>query len=226
MSALERERRERRFRERPYYREEFAYILDFMPQGNPFDRHPEHRRTPIAQAIGDMYFTLMELVTRENEYFEVGERIYVGIDYVGRGPIRAVFAPIEYEDLTTISKQNLKQIIVEIVKSKENIFIQVFNLAEPITLKMHSLELIPGIGKKSIQAILEERRAGYFKSFDDIESRLSLRGVKIGDPASLIAERIVKEILGTERYYLFIRPRSEEIGVKYLGFLEAVYGRS
>jgi putative nucleotide binding protein len=208
---------------RMYIREEFAYILDFMPQGNPFDKHPEHRRTPIAQAIGDKYFTLMELVTRENEYFEVGERIYVGYDYIGKGPIKAIVAPIDYEDLTNLAKQNLKAIVTQIVKSKEEVFIQIFNYAEPITLKMHTLELIPGIGKKSLQAIIDERRMGYFKSFKDLEDRLAMKGVKIGDVASMVAERIVKELMGGERYYLFIKPKTEELGVKYLGFLEAIY---
>lgn len=208
---------------RPFTREEFAYILDFMPQGNPFDRHAEHRRSPLAQAIGDKYFTLMELVTRENEYFEVGERIYIGYDYIGKGPVKSLVAPVEYNDLTTLAKQNLKNVIRQIVVSKEEIFIQIFNLAEPITLKMHTLELIPGIGKKSLQAIIEERRMGYFKSFKDLEDRLALRGVKLGDPASMIADRVIKELMGGERYYLFVKPRTEEIGVKYLGFLEALY---
>lgn len=215
--------RERTFKSRIPIHEEFAYILDFMPQGNPFDKHVEHRRVPMAQAIGDKYFTLMELVAKENEYFEVGEKIYIGYDYIGKGPIKTIFAPIDYEDLSNLAKQNLMSIVEQIVKDKEEIFVQIFNMAEPITLKMHTLELIPGIGKKSLQAIIEERRMGYFKNFKDLEERLTMKGVKIGNVASMISERIIKELMGGERYYLFIKPKSEEIGVKYLGFLEAVY---
>jgi len=208
---------------RPRASEEFAYILDFLPQGNPFDRHAEHRKSPVAQAIGEKYFTLMELEAREGEYFDIGERIYVGHDYIGKGPIKSVTAPISYDDLTNLAKQNLKSVIAQIVKSKEEVFVRFFNVAEPITLKMHALELIPGIGKKSLQAIIEERKMGHFKSFADLEQRLSLRGVKLGDAASLIAERIVRELMGKERYYLFIKPEREELGVRYLGYLEAIY---
>lgn len=220
------EHRRRRGPFRPTFplREEFAYVLDFMPQGNPFDRHPEHRRSPVVQAIGDRFFTLMELTCRENEYFEIGERVYVGYDYVGRGPIRSVVAPIEYSDLTNVARQNLKGIVEQIVREKEGYFVNVFNIAEPVTLKMHSLELLPGVGKKSLQAILEERKLGAFKSFKDLDERLSLRGVKLGDPAGIIAERIVKELEGQERYYLFVRPPKEEPGTRYLRFLDAIYG--
>lgn len=206
--------------------EEFAVILDFLPQGNPFDKHPEHRRNPIAQVVGDKYFTLFELVTREGEYFEIGEKIYVGPEYIGKGPIRAVSEPISYNDLTNVAKENLPSILAKIVKEKENVFVNLFNIAEPITLKMHMLELLPGIGKKTLKTILEERKAGPFKSFKDLEERLSLRGVKLHEPEKIIAERIVLELKGGERYYLFIRPPPGETQAVFLRILDRLYGEA
>ena len=203
--------------------EEFAVILDFLPQGNPFDKHPEHKRSPIAQVIGDKYFTLYEIVVPEGEYFEIGEKIYVGPEYIGRGPIKSVSEPISYQDLTTVAKENLPQILAGIIRDKEDVFIKVFNYAEPITLRMHSLELIPGIGKKTLKLLLDERRRKLFESFKDLEDRLSLRGVKLHNIENLLAGRIIMEIKGEERYYLFIRPAIKEPGTVYLGILERIH---
>ncbi len=201
--------------------EEFAYILDFLPQGNPFDKHPEHKRAPVAQAIGDKYFTLFEMTVPEGEYFEVGEKIYVGPEYIGKGPIKSVSEPISYEDLTNVSKQNLPNVIEKIIKEKEKIFINVFNIAEPITIRMHMLELIPGIGKKTLMTILDERKKKSFESFKELEERLTLRGAKMQTPEKFLAERIVQELQGGERYYLFLKPRGDE-GI-YIGLLERLY---
>ncbi len=203
--------------------EEFAIILDFLPQGNPFDKHPEHKRTPIAQVVGDKYFTLFELVVPEGEYFEIGEKIYVGPEYIGKGPIKAVSEPIDYNDLTTVAKENLPTMIARIIKEKEDLFVKIFNIAEPITLRMHMLELIPGIGKKTLKIILEERKRSPFTSFKDIEERLALRGVKLHEIERLLAERIISEMRGEERYYLFLKPKVKDPQIMFLRLLDRLY---
>ncbi len=205
---------------RPF--EDRAYVLDFLPQGNPMDRHFEHRSMPIIQAVGGRYFTLLELIPDPNDTFEPGEEVVLKGD-VEKKPIKQVFGTLEYEDLTQVARENLVPVIEKIVASRPKVFIQVFNLAEPITLKMHMLELLPGIGKKTLMAILEERKQSRFEDFRDLEERLSLRGVKIGKPERLIAERIAQELRGGERYYLFIKPRREDPDVRYFGLLEAIY---
>ncbi|MGB9784793.1 MAG: DUF655 domain-containing protein [Fervidicoccaceae archaeon] len=200
-----------------------AAILDYLPQGNPFDRHVEHRRTPLAQAVGTRYFTLVELVVPEGEQFDVGEKIYIGPDYIGRGPIKSITGPIEYTDLTSVSKSNLPAVLANIIKENEQIFVKIFNISGPITLRMHSLELLPGIGKRTLNMILEERKKAPFKSLKELEERLSLRGVKLHGVESIIASRIIKEMEGGERYYLFIKPKIYEKDAIYLRLLDAIY---
>ncbi|MEM4035540.1 MAG: DUF655 domain-containing protein [Fervidicoccaceae archaeon] len=212
----------KRFERRPFP-EDFAIVLDFLPQGNPLDRHPEHRREPLVQAIGEKHFTLMEIVTRHGEDFKPGERLYVNPEYVGRGPVRSIVAPISFEELTSVAVENLKNVIEQLVKEKEKIFVEIFNVSEPLTLKMHALELIPGIGKKCLGAILEERRIRRFESFEDLEKRLSMRGIRLQDPSKLIAERILIELRGGQRHYLFVRPREGERDARYLGYLRRLY---
>ncbi|MEM0021411.1 MAG: DUF655 domain-containing protein [Fervidicoccaceae archaeon] len=200
-----------------------AAILDYLPQGNPFDRHPEHRRVPLAQAVGVKFFTLVELVVPEGETFEVGEKIYIGSDYIGKGPIRSITGPIDYSDLTSVSKSNLLTVLSNIIKENEKAFVKIFNTLGAITLRMHSLELLPGIGKRTLNIILDERKRAPFKSLKEVEDRLALRGVKLHNIESIIASRIIKELEGGERYYLFIKPKIAEKDAVYLRVLESIY---
>ena len=41
-------------------REEYAIVLDFLPNGYPASRVPSHRKTAIAQAIGKNFLSLLE----------------------------------------------------------------------------------------------------------------------------------------------------------------------
>ena len=66
---------------------------------------------------------------------------------------------------------------------------------------MHSLELLPGLGKKHMWEILEERRGEDFTSFDNIKSRVKL----IPDPEKLIIRRIIKELEGEEKHNIFVK---------------------
>jgi putative nucleotide binding protein len=65
---------------------------------------------------------------------------------------------------------------------------------------MHALELLPGIGKKSMWQIINARDKKPFIDFKDIETRTS-----IGDPVKVIAKRILDELSGGEKYRIFSR---------------------
>ena len=70
---------------------------------------------------------------------------------------------------------------------------------------MHKLELIPGIGKKHTQMILEEREKEPFKNFEDLKERVPL----LGDPVDMLAKRVRLELdtttvkRGKSKYYMF-----------------------
>lgn len=204
-------------------KEEYAIVLDFLPNGNPVDtHHPSHRIKPLAQAIGDKYFTLMEFHPKPKVYLTQGERVLVSfskkelrdkVDYVWGGTV-------VYNDLTSVAKSYLPEAIRKIIMDKEWIFVEFFNIAEPITLKLHSLELLPGIGKKSMWLILDERKKKSFESFEEIQQR-----TKIVDPAKLIIDRILIEIQGLDRYYLFLEPPQTTGGVMHINYLKKLYDK-
>ncbi len=177
--------------------EESAYVLDLCPP-NPEDKHREHREREFLQLVGEKYFTLMEALPRSPGSVEVGSRIELV------GPLSVIrecsVYIIEYEDLSPYARTKLEEVIPEILKRNEDVFVEFFNTAGPINIRFHTLELLPGIGKKTLMKILEARSREPFKSFEDIKERVKI------DPVKALTERILKELRGEDRYYLFVRP--------------------
>ena len=65
---------------------------------------------------------------------------------------------VNYLDLTAAAQSELPFIIEEIINDEEERFIRFFNDAQAITTRLHMLELLPGLGKKTMWHILEERK--------------------------------------------------------------------
>ena len=103
--------------------------------------------------------------------------------------------------MSSNAKFELPYVLEEIVSENEDKFLRFFNEAGPITTRFHQLELLPGIGKKKMWKIIEERKKGPFKSFDDLSSRVP----NLSDPKKMIAERIVMELQGKDKYRIFVR---------------------
>ena len=67
-------------------------------------------------------------------------------------------------------------------------------------MRMHQLELLPGLGKKHMWEVIEARKAKPFTSFEDIKERVKL----LPDPKQIIVKRVLAEIEGKEKYKLFV----------------------
>ena len=180
--------------------EDYAYILDYLAQGTSGGGFS--KREPVCYAIGDEEFKLFELVPKAGAQVDIGVRTYLGKDTadVKRDIIDHVKRRINYNDLTSNAPAELEYAVNDIVLSKQMRFIRFFNEAEGISMRKHMLEELPGLGKKSMMAILEERKKGNFKDFSDLSERT---GVK--NPEKLIVARIVLEISDPDRKrYLFV----------------------
>ena len=77
-----------------------------------------------------------------------------------------------------------------------------FNEAEPLTPRMHALQLLPSVGEKHMWQILDARDEGDFESFDDLKDRVEL----LPDPRKILVKRLKAELTGDEKHYLFITP--------------------
>ena len=176
--------------------EEYAYVLDYTQRGK--STTVRGREGLIVQGIGEEHLTLLELLGVQNMNFEVGERVYIGRE--GRDKVISVLGRLEYEYISPSAKNDLPSIIEKIVLQNEKRFIDHINNAQPVTPRIHALELIPGIGKTYMLTIIREREKRMFDSFADLQTRVGLR-----EPAKLIVKRIVDEIAGQARMNLFVR---------------------
>ena len=76
-----------------------------------------------------------------------------------------------------------------------------FNEAGPISTRYHTLELLPGLGKKTLFAVLEERQKEEFKDFEDLADRVGA----LHQPEKILAKRIEMEIADTsQKYKIFV----------------------
>lgn len=179
-------------------REETAIVLDFLQHGYSFDRRPSHKKTPIAQVIGSAHFTLLELVPKPGVFLQPHETVYIGIDK--RDKIHHIQGKLTYDKITSTGLAEIEHIIVELINTNEARYVEWFNKAQPVTIRIHQLELLPGLGKKHVKAILEAREEKRFESFEDMKARVKL----MPEPATLILRRIMSELQGKEKHNLFV----------------------
>jgi putative nucleotide binding protein len=178
--------------------EEYAYVLDFLQFGRPAADKSRHLALPTVQVIGETYFTLLEAEVRAGAPVNLHERVYIGKDR--REKINRIIGRIGYNDLTANAKAEVLSVLEELIASQEQRFVGFFNNSQAITPRMHALELLPGIGKKSMWQIINAREKKAFTSFKDIQDRTS-----VGDPIKVIAKRILDELTGGEKYRIFSR---------------------
>ncbi|MBI4441239.1 DUF655 domain-containing protein [Candidatus Woesearchaeota archaeon] len=179
-------------------KEESAIVLDFLPHGDPFDMRPSHKKTPIVQAIGKEHFLLLELIPKKDVVLQPNEEVYIGEGK--REKIHHISGRLTVDKLTETARTELEFILTSIVEKNEKQFIDFFNRAPPLTMRMHSLELIPGFGKKHSFEVLAARDEKPFESFEDMKNRVKL----LPDPKKAVVKRIMKELDGTEKHSLFV----------------------
>jgi len=179
--------------------EEYAYILDYLSQGMPTNNFA--KKEPLCYALGDEEFKLFELVPKAGSIVNIGERVYIGKDPAQRTIVDHVKRRIGPSDLTHGAVAELDYCVNEIVLANQGRFIRFFNEAAPISIKKHLLEELPGLGKKTMTAILDERsKNGHFKDFKDLSDRAAVK-----NPEKLISARIVEELRENNmKRYLFV----------------------
>ena len=176
--------------------EEYAYVLDYKSRAK--STTVRGRTGIIVVALGEERLTLLEILGIENSTFDVGERIYIGKE--GRTKVQSVLGKMDYAKISDSAKDEIPTVVESIVTKNEAKFVDYINNAQPLTPRIHALELIPGIGKTYLNVILEEREKKQFESFSDIEKRVHLK-----EPITHISKRILEEISGETRINIFVK---------------------
>lgn len=188
--------------------EEYALVLDYLPTGRPEDRTPVYKREPIVLAIGESFFSLLELTPKKGAILAPQDRIYLG---KGRDKIDFIKRRIPFEDLSPAAKAELDSAIEQIISRNEKRFVDFFNKSGPISVRYHQLELLPGVGNKIMWEVLEERKKKPFESFEEIAQRIKT----LPHPKDLIIKRVELELSGEKqvgrgKYKIFTQPLKKD----------------
>jgi len=185
--------------------EDFALVLDFLAQGRA-----GIKREPLAQLIGTKYFTLLE--AKPKTELKILEKVYIGKET--REKIEIIKRRINFNELTANALTELENAIEKIISEEPQKFIDFFNNARPISLRLHQIELLPGIGKKHLKDFLDEREKKPFESLEEIQKRVQL----MPNPKKTLVKRIIQELKGEDKYYLFVRPPMQTKKPGFYGF--------
>ena len=184
---------------KPIRKDEWSIVLDFLSHGH----YGMERAQPVAQVLGESYFSLLELIIRENINLKSQEKIYIGDDK--REKVKYIRGRIDIKDLTVAAKEELPAAVEYIVTKKPEPFLNFFNKGGPITTRLHQIELLPGVGRRHLWAIIEERKKKPFESFNDLKKRVPL----LPDPEQMIIKRIMAELENKDKYRIFV-PKVEK----------------
>jgi len=192
-----------------FKREENALVLDFLPTG----KAGEARQEPTAQLIGEQYFTLLEVVAKPGVQLKSFDKVYIGMGE--RDKIERIKCRLVYNQLTNAAQQEVEKAIRQVFSEREQDFVGLINRAGPINIRIHSLELLPNVGKKNLEALLAERDKKPFASFEDIKARVP----HLAHVEDSILQRVIMELKAEEKYYLFVKipPKEEEEGERRYG---------
>jgi putative nucleotide binding protein len=172
-----------------------AVVLDHLPHGRADDDRPRHRKSPLAYALGERDFRLFELTLVDDADVSIGDRVVIGP--TGRREAVDGFKQVTYDDLSNTAVGELEYAVEAIVEADEQRFVDFYNDAQPITLRLHQLNLLPGIGKKLRNNVLDQRKRGPFESFEEVEDRVS----GLHRPKEVLVERIMEELRDDDLKY-------------------------
>jgi putative nucleotide binding protein len=180
-------------------------ILDILLYGHPEQGRPGWAKHSLAQILTFPDFVLYEVKLNKDSDIKVQEKDFYE-NFLKDRKLGEVLKKIDYNNLTATSKSLIEPILEKEVLNYEEAFINFFNNSTSITPRMHSLKLLPGIGKKHMWEIIEARQKQHFNTFQDIADRTSL-----SHPSRQVALRIIKELQREGiKYYLFSKTKKYE----------------
>ncbi len=175
-------------------KDDHIIVLDFLLHGKPGDRRAE----PLVQGIGDKYFNILEVVLKDDVNVKAGDKIYIGDDK--REQVKYIRGRILYSDLTSFSKTEVDKIIEDIIDADEKRFVDFFNKSGSLSTRMHTLELLHGVGKKHLWEIIDERKTKPFETFKELHERVPM----LSDPKKMVISRIMDELEEKDSHKLFV----------------------
>lgn len=174
-----------------------AVVLDVLRHGRSGDDRAAFRRGQVGFAVGTEEFELYEFLMADDSDVSIGDRVRVAPD--ADADLDRV-STVTYDDLSGGAQSELEYVVEELVEANPEPFLDFYNEAGAVSLRLHQLNLLPGIGDTLRDKILDERKRGPFESFVDLADRVD----GLHDPKEIIVERVLKELKGEDvKYHAF-----------------------
>ena len=143
----------------------------------------------IALTEKSLYLVKLRSVNTITQ-FETGQRVAISEDE--RDEIESVLRIIRYKDLTGQGKNDISQVIGEIILENPEPYLSFFNRAGHLSRKMHSFGLLPALGRKLASQLVDMRGRGW-RSLEEVDE--SLKKIRPNFCVEeLLAERFVQEL--------------------------------
>ncbi|WP_339103130.1 DUF655 domain-containing protein [Haloterrigena salinisoli] len=182
-----------------------AVVLDYLAHGLSDDSRPQYEKSPAGYALEIDDFELYQVAFDEDERLTIGSEVVV--EPAAERDVVTEARRVDYEDLSSGAQSELEYVVADLVEENEERFVDFYNDAQPITLRLHQLNLLPGIGKKLRNGILDERKRKPFESFEELSERVS----GLHDPDEILVERILEELRDDDlKYQTFVGRREQE----------------
>jgi putative nucleotide binding protein len=173
-----------------------VYVLDILQHGG-VDK-PNHSWAPICQAMEVPSFQLFDIVLNKGHTVQLQQKIIISGE---NGPLGKVQRRLNYDKLTPTSKDMIKAVLGLYISEDEERFVKFINNSAPITIKRHSLEVLPGVGKKLMWEIVNARNIKSFENFADLNERVP--GFKT---VEVFKKRIIEELNDPDqKHFLFVK---------------------
>ena len=167
--------------ENPLDSETYARVLSFQPPLNEV----------IALTENGLYLVKLRTV-KTIKHFDLGQQVCISIDETERTEIESVLRIVRYKDLSGQGKNDISQILGEIILDKPEAYLSFFNRAQHLSRKMHSFGLLPALGRKLASQLVEMRGRGW-GSLEEVDA--SLKQIRPNfNVEELLAERFVQEM--------------------------------
>ena len=139
------------------------------------DSEPQGVSPGVSHAITERGLYLIRYRGGQN-----GERIVVND---GDG----IVGMLRYRDLSGSVQSDLSSVINEIILANPDVFLVFYNRGGPINRKMHTFQLLPGIGPSTAQEMVRKRGSGW-KDFSSVSEDCGF------DAAAYLANRLDEEL--------------------------------
>ena len=97
---------------RPIRKDEWAIVLDFLSHGHS----AMDRSQPVAHVVGEDYFSLLEIIIRDDVSLKTGDRVYIGDGK--RDNVKYIRGRITLSELTVSARGEIEDIVEDIIRKR------------------------------------------------------------------------------------------------------------